>query len=199
MLNVPEIPPASSFNDLYAELNCKELSLGDNYYLRFAIVSDIEKIEQTVANSFVRGNRLPNISLGSYWRRTATLNGKDGAAVTTNTLIVVHRVEGEVEQVVALTSLWLERMTYEEVSFKTGKCILHIFYAFSHPTNIRVVPIQFVSPDIARPEIVCVLPDHRGKNLVKHLFSAWSYQCEVSGYLVQTVMGIDNVGNDQKH
>lgn len=133
MLAVPEIPPPSSFNDQYAELNCKELSLGDNYYLRFAIVSDIDKIEQTVANSFVRANRLPNISLGSYWRRTATLNGTDGAEVTTNTLIVVHRVEGEVEQVVALTSLWLERMNYEEVSFKTGKCTLHTFYAFSYP------------------------------------------------------------------
>lgn len=104
----------------FSLLHSGEIALGDNYFLRSANPSYIEQIEQTVANSFVRGDRGPNVSLGAYWRRTATLNHESEDAVSKNTLIVVFRNGDTEEQVVALTSLWEETMRYESIIFKTG-------------------------------------------------------------------------------
>ncbi|KAH8550978.1 acyl-CoA N-acyltransferase [Umbelopsis sp. PMI_123] len=141
----------------------QEKPLGENLYLRFADASYNDRIEDLVADTFVRQGRSRNVALASDWRRTATNNGQDENLTAENTLMVVLRESDDSDQVVAITSLWKEIMIYEGIKFNT-----------------------------ARPEIVCVHKDYRGKNLMKHLFNAWHEQCDLRGYLVQTIVGIEN-------
>ncbi|KAJ2959999.1 hypothetical protein NQZ79_g4590 [Umbelopsis isabellina] len=131
-----------------------EKALGDGYFLRFAAASYVNEIEIVVGNSFTKPNAPPNPQLGSYWRRIATDEGKHPEWTEYNTLIVIHRDNiSNTEKVVANTSVWEEEMVYEGINFT-----------------------------IARLEIVGVLFEHRGKNLIRHLFEEWHHYYRQFGY-----------------